>query len=363
MEIKYRFYLCFSFKQRLVARSNKFILREWVLSIFDAIYPIPMSSILKKILLAVLIPVAFALFTRLLFGTAGLTLWGVMTIAFIFFVPFAMGALTIYFSNIENVKSRGYRIAMPWIPVIIFMIITIFFTIEGWACWVMILPLFMLAASVGGLIAGHFKLNKHRRENLNICLLIFLPLLLSPLEQQIAKIPGRYKADTHIDIHASKEDIWSNVTRVSEISTSQDKGWFTRFLGFPRPIKAELNYEGLGAYRKAIFDKGLVFDETVTEYEHERKMTFTIKANPYEIPSTTMDEHVVIGGEYFDVLNGTYELEQLDNETYRLHLFSYFKLTTTFNFYASWWAGWIMKDIQNNILQIVKERAEHGPQN
>lgn len=40
------------------------------------------------------------------------------------------------------------------------------------------------------------------------------------------------------------------------------------------------------------------------------------------------------------------------------HLYSYFKLNTTFNFYAGWWAKWIMKDIQYNILQVEKERAE-----
>jgi hypothetical protein len=87
-------------------------------------------------------------------------------------------------------------------------------------------------------------------------------------------------------------------------------------------------------------------------------MVFSIKAYPYEIPSTTMDKHVVIGGQYFDVLNGTYELEKLNEKTYRLHLYSQFKLTTTFNFYASWWVRWIMKDIQNNILQVVRQRAE-----
>ena len=87
-------------------------------------------------------------------------------------------------------------------------------------------------------------------------------------------------------------------------------------------------------------------------------MSFTIKALPHEIPLTTMDEHLVVGGKYFDVLNGTYELEKLNEETFRLHLYSNFKLTTTFNFYASWWANNIMKDIQNNILQIEKQRAE-----
>jgi hypothetical protein len=72
-----------------------------------------------------------------------------------------------------------------------------------------------------------------------------------------------------------------------------------------------------------------------------------------------MDEHIVIGGDYFDVLDGTYELQQLNDSTYRIHLYSHFKLSTTFNFYASWWAGWIMKDIQNNILQVIKQRAEN----
>jgi hypothetical protein len=87
-------------------------------------------------------------------------------------------------------------------------------------------------------------------------------------------------------------------------------------------------------------------------------MVFSIKAYPQEIPPTTMDKHIVIGGQYFDVLNGTYELEQLNTSTYRLHLYSHFSLTTNFNFYASYWARWIMKDIQNNILQVEKQRAE-----
>ena len=189
-------------------------------------------------------------------------------------------------------------------------------------------------------------------------ILPFIPLLMAPLENFVGSIPGTYKAYTYIDIQAPADKIWSNVTRVREIPQEQDKGWLTRTLGFPRPVKAELNYEGVGAYREARFTNGLVFHETVSEYQHQKKMVFSIKAYPHEIPSTTMDEHVVIGGKYFDVLNGTYELEKLNANTHRLHLYSHFKLTTTFNFYASWWARWIMEDIQNNILQVEKQRAE-----
>jgi hypothetical protein len=221
----------------------------------------------------------------------------------------------------------------------------------------MVLPLFLITASIGGLIGGYYKL-RQKDNTIYVSILVLLPLFVSPIESMIGTIPGTYKAYTFIDIQAPADKIWGNVTRVKEIKVEQDKGWLTNLLGFPRPVKAELDYEGVGAKREAIFTNGLVFHETVSEYVDEKKMVFSIKAYPHEIPSTTMDEHIVIGGEYFDVLNGTYALERLNETTHRLHLYSHFKLTTTFNFYASWWAKWIMKDIQNNILQVQKARAE-----
>lgn len=231
---------------------------------------------------------------------------------------------------------------------------------EGWACWIMALPVFLIFASIGGLLGGYLKVRKAKKTGqINISLFILLPFILSPIERMIKVIPGQYKAYTSIDVHSSADKIWSNITRVREIKKEQNKGYLTQFLGFPRPIKAELDFEGVGAYREAIFSGGLVFHEKVLTYEHKKKMNFSITADPHEIPSTTMDEHIVIGGDYFDVLDGTYELEQLNDSTYRIHLYSHFKLSTTFNFYASWWAGWIMKDIQNNILQVIKQRVEN----
>jgi hypothetical protein len=271
-------------------------------------------------------------------------------------LPTIMGALTIYLSNDENLKSKPYRLFMPWVPVLFFFVITLVANIEGWACWIMILPIFLIAASLGGSIGQYYKNRKN--DTLNISFLTLLPFFLAPIENFIGAIPGTYEAYTFIDIQAPADKIWQNVTRVKEIKEEQDKGWLTKKLGFPRPIKAELNFEGVGAYRKAVFTNGLVFHETVSEYSHQKKMVFAIKAYPHEIPSTTMDEHVVIGGQYFDVLNGTYELEKISDTTHRLHLYSHFKLNTTFNFYASWWARWIMQDIQNNILQVEKIRAE-----
>lgn len=305
-------------------------------------------------------PLVYALFMQRLFTmVTWRDLLSVMTVSFLFFIPVAVGAITIYFSSETNARNWAYRIIVPWIPLFAFVVITLVTYTEGWACWIMVLPLFMVACSIGGLIGGYLKIRKiERNGNIQISIIALLPLFLSPLENFIGTIPGTYEAYTSIDIQAADSTIWENVTRVAEIPEKQDKGYLTNFLGFPRPVKAELNYEGVGAYREAIFTNGLVFHETVSQYTHQKKMVFSIKAYPHEIPSATMDEHVVIGGKFFDVLNGTYELEKLDNKSYRLHLYSHFKMNTTFNFYASWWAKWIMKDIQNNILQVVKQRSE-----
>ena len=317
-----------------------------------------MSKTLKNILIAIGISTLYAIVVRLTFGVKNWAdFFSVMSISFLFILPIIVGALTVYLSSKNNVEKLWYRIFTPWIPIVLFLIITLVLEIEGWACWLMILPVFLIAASIGGLIGGYLKL-KRKNDKLNVSLLILIPFLISPIEQLVEKIPGTYKAYTYIDINASAEKIWENVTRVKTIKKEEDTGYLTAFLGFPRPLKAELNYNGVGAYREAFFTNGLIFRETVTEYEDNKKMVFSIKANTYEIPSTTLDEHILIGGKYFDVLDGTYELEKLGEKKYRLHLYSKFKMNTTFNFYAGWWGKIIMKDIQNNILKVEKKRAE-----
>jgi len=317
-----------------------------------------MNTTIKNTLIVFGIPTAYAVILRLFFGIEKWNeLFEVMSVTFLFCLPTIVGALTVFLSDREKVEKLSYRIMAPWIPISLFLIITLAFAIEGWACWLMILPVFLIAASIGGLIGGYLKLKK-QDNRLNISLMVLIPFLFAPLESLINKLPSTYEAYTYIDIKGEPEKIWDNVTRVEAIKEDEDSGWLNKFLGFPRPVKAELDFEGVGAYREAVFTNGLVFHETVTEYQDNKLMVFDIKAYPHEIPSTTLDEHVVIGGNYFNVLNGKYELEDLGNGLHRLHLSSKFEMKTTFNFYAGWWGKWIMKDIQNNILKVEKKRVE-----
>lgn len=319
-----------------------------------------MNRKIKNTLISFGIPLAYALLIRIIFDIeieGWDELFGVMTITFLFLLPTIIGALVVCFSSYKRVKKITYRIFAPWIPVFLFLAVTLLLSIEGWACWLMILPVFLIASSIGGLFGGYLVLQR-KNKRLKISLLFLLPFLVGPVESLVETIPGKYEAYTSIVIDAPAEKIWDNVTHVHTIPKKMDKGYLSQLLGFPRPVKAELNYEGVGAYRKAIFTGGLEFHETVTQYKDEKKMVFKIQAYPQEIPSTTLDEHVTVGGNYFDVLKGIYKLEKLPKGKYKLHLYSYFKLNTTFDFYAGLWARWIMKDIQSNILQVQKKRAE-----
>ncbi len=316
----------------------------------------------KELFFIIGIPLVYAFVMYMIFGFDRIqNLVWIMSITFLISLPFGVGVLTIALSRIGKVKRLRYRIFSPWIPIFCFFVLTLLLKIEGWACWLMILPIFLGLSTLGGLTAGYFRLKRFRHQNrLQVSLVFLLPVVLCSFEHALPALPARYEAYTYIDIRSTHDSIWNNVLRVREIPAESDKGTVTRFLGFPRPVKAELNYAGVGGSRKAIFTGGLVFDEVVKEYEPGRRMRFSIRANPYDIPSTTMDEHVVIGGKYFDVLDGTYRLESLNDSTWRLHLYSHFELKTDFNWYASWWAGWIMRDIQDNILQVIKTRCENS---
>src|SRR5262245_58280591 len=88
------------------------------------------------------------------------SLYSVMSVSFIFFLPFIAGALTVYFSRIEKVRHIAYRIFAPWVTIFLFFVLTVSIAFEGWACWLMILPFFLVTASVGGLYSGYIKLKK-----------------------------------------------------------------------------------------------------------------------------------------------------------------------------------------------------------
>jgi hypothetical protein len=98
----------------------------------------------------------------------------------------------------------------------------------------------------------------------------------------------------------------------------------------------------------------------VTRWEPEHALAFSIHADA--VPPTALDEHVTVGGPYFDVLEGTYTLEVVGPQEVVLHLSSRQRLSTRFNAYAALWTDFVMHDLQQAILGVIRRRCEAHPE-
>jgi len=277
--------------------------------------------------------------------------FSVMSIAFLVVVPMALGYLTV---RRHPHPSWPYRLFAPWLPVALMLLFCFLVAWEGAICIAMALPILLVMSTVGGILGGWWRL----RGPVASVAAAMLPLAIAPIEHGWAVETRVLRLETTIPIHAAPAAVWAQVVEVPTIRPRELRpALFTR-LGFPRPINATLDRHGVGGRRYARFDRGVLFIETITHWEEERRLKFAIDAQTDSIPLNTLDRHVTIGGPYFDVLTGEYRLEPREGGVVMLHLASELRLTTHFNPYAGLWVDPIMRSIQLDILQVLQARAE-----
>jgi hypothetical protein len=230
--------------------------------------------------------------------------------------------------------------------------------LEGSICVIFALPIALTGAIIGGIGAGYADRTKHRISPNTAACLAIIPILIAFAEPNFNAATQTRTVSSQILIHASTSTIWQNIERAPTISPAELHTTWAQRIGFPRPVEATLSYEGIGGVRHASFERGLMFIETVTSWEPERRVAFGIHADTANIPPTTLDEHVTIGGRYFDVLDGEYRLEPLPNGDTLLHLTSHQRLSTDFNGYAGLWSDAVMQNLQTSILAVIQHRCQ-----
>ena len=283
-----------------------------------------------------------------------------MTVGFVFLVPLAMGFISVYL--VERREPQGYAIwfFLPWLPIVGVTLGSMLAAWEGFICAFLFLPIAVVIGSVGGIIGGLVARSKTSREAKNLfvgCVLI-LPLLIIPAESRFVAPKDIRQVETSIEINAPPQIVWRNIERVRPIQSDELQPSWSRRIGFPAPVEATLSREGIGGVRHATFAGGVLFIETVDVWEPDHRLAFSIHAETAQIPAATLDDHVRVGGQYFDVLRGDYEIEPLPSGFSRLHLSSRHRVSTDFNWYARLWTDAIMSDTQKSILHVIKDRCE-----
>ena len=313
------------------------------------------------LLVGALVGVGYGLLLR--FG-ANSSFWshfgGAMTWAFLFGVPFAMGFITIFVIERRENQPVWVWLLWPGVPVIAGALGGFLAMIEGVICIVIFLPIAMACATVGGVLAGILVrvAAGSKTNDIVASAVLLLPLMVAPWEQKVLYSNEIHTTNNSIEIAAPASVIWNNIERVRAIAPSELTDSWSRRIGFPNPVEATLSYEGVGGVRQATFTGGVLFVETIDVWQPTQRLGFSIKAQTDKIPNTTLDEHVRVGGPFFDVLHGEYRLEPLTNGVVRLHLSSQQRLSTDFNWYARIWSDATMADLQSRILQVIKARCE-----
>ena len=310
---------------------------------------------------ALLVSVAFAVLYGLVFRIAFADrafsdLLGVMSVAFISIVPMVVGYLAV---RPSPRPEWPFAVFFPWIPTFVIVLISAVIGYEGGLCIIMALPILLVNASIGGVVAMVVtRRQAARNAGVTAAVLVF-PLLFGAVERGIPVVVQYRVVANSIDIQAAPGTVWREIVSVREIQPEEIPGkpLFLR-MGFPRPLSAEIDRETVGGVRKARFAGGVLFLETVTDLAQDSLLSFSIRAQTDSIPPSTLDEHVTIGGPYFDVLRGTYRIERLGADSVRLHLESRLRVSTHFNWYAGLWADAVMGSIQRNILEVERARAE-----
>jgi hypothetical protein len=285
-----------------------------------------------------------------------------MLLGFLVFMPLAMGYIAVYLAEIREKQRLGVWLMLPWVPVLGGCGGAMLALLEGSICVIMFLPLGLIVSTIGGILGGLTArlLRSHRSRHASVACVALLPFLVAPWEQQVFHRLELRQVENVIDIQAPAPVVWKNIARVRAIHPQELPSSWSHNIGFPDPVEATLSHEGVGGVRDASFTGGVLFIETVDVWEPQQRLAFSIRAQTDRIPATTLDEHVRVGGPFFDVLRGEYRLEPLGNGKIRLHLSSQHRVSTDFNWYAHLWTDAIMADLQKRILQVVKQRCEEA---
>ncbi len=276
--------------------------------------------------------------------------FGITTLSFLVLVPLVMGLIVGWHRSTTKSTTLNALLAVAGFLGFVLLLQ------ESLLYVLVVLPVYVFMA-VGGSVAGSYLRGGSTRNRL-LYIALLAPFFMAPVEHYLGANERIYAQSRTIAINASEDSVWQHIIKVEATKETLNKPGAIMVSGFPRPVKAAFDRVTTGGSRKAFFDRGLIFTETITAVVPGKTLAFTIKADPGSKPLTELEKRVIVEGKYFEVLQGRYEIETVNEQQSRLHMTVTYRLSTHFNVYCNWWAKIVMDRIQESILQIVKQSSE-----
>ncbi len=293
---------------------------------------------------------------RLLFGVLPDSFQGVMSVAFILGTPFMLGAITVY--------GRRHRplawitlIVMPWATVGLMLIGCAVTLLEGSICLAIMSPLFFAVGSFGGLAMG-VALRLFGRHRTELRAVAALPLLLLLTDPYLPLQDARQVIRRSMVVNAAPAVVWDEIIDARAIRADELPWSLTHAIGVPKPLEGVNIVTDTGEVRYSRWERGVHFRGVVIDRQPHRSITWRYAFDGDSFPAGSMDDHVAIGGRYFDLQDTTFNLQPLPGDRTRLEIVAHYRVSSSINAYAVPVAALIGADFVDTILGLYKGRSE-----
>lgn len=281
---------------------------------------------------------------------------------FIYFTPIAVSAVSVYLAERHRRRSWRYYVWIGAMANALFVLGTLLILIEGFICAVIIVPLFMLLGGIGGLIMGAIcRWMIYPRTS--VLSFVTLPVVLALVVPPAENIPYIGTIERSVIVHAAPDKIWPHLMNADQIRPDEvSRGWLYR-IGVPLPSAGltSMDATGTGLVRYITMGKNIHFEQLAGEWRENEFVRWTYRFAPDSFPPHALDDHVQIGGEFFDIIDTTYRLTPMAGSTTaatRLDIQMHYRVSTDFNWYANGVAKLLIGNFQDVILDFYRVRAE-----
>jgi hypothetical protein len=241
---------------------------------------IDLADVLQGVIAGVAIVVAAVLISALTLGAYG---WGLFVTT-----PLVVGMTTGYIANRSILRNKANTASYVMLAGALGGMALLMLALEGLVCILLIAPLRIVAARLGGAIGRAIARVGHRRGTPLMSVAV-LPMLFA-LEAAMPPAVPIGTSET-VEIAAPPEAVWRVITSDTPIGLSPSLPGLAGLAGLSYPVRGPFLGEGVGARRLGVFSTGTA-QEQVTAWEPSRLLAFTVLSQPPAMEKMSPYRHV-----------------------------------------------------------------------
>ncbi|MBI1404267.1 MAG: hypothetical protein GC147_13790 [Porphyrobacter sp.] len=288
-------------------------------------------------------------------------------IGFLLLIPFAIGGL-VTGAGLRLYTSAGCIFA----PLVVFAITfpLVYFGLgEGLVCIAMAMPFWLAAGLGGGLATWLIHRRQHRAgtageaARLQAAAFVALPFAVLWAEEAAPPAWEERSVVRAVVVDADAATVWPLLASIPDVRGDEGLATFTHdVVGVPRPSEARLVRRADGLVREGRWGKAIRFEERVTAIVPGRRIRWDFAFPDTSVQDYT-DRHISPDGPLLKIARGGYALEPLGPGRVRVTLSTTYRMRSRLDWYAALWGEILLGDIEDNVLAIIRTRAENAARN